>query len=64
MLERWYDIEIQVRDSSLARQHLVAAFHDEATGDVLKRIALALGARVERRGRVAVFTPRARTTNR
>jgi transmembrane sensor len=58
VLERWYDITIQLRDTTLAAERFVAVFDNEATADALQRIALALGARVERRGRVAVFSRR------
>lgn len=64
VLERWYDVEIQVSDSALAQQRFVATFQDEATPDVLNRIALALGARLVRHGRVARFVARPHPSRR
>jgi transmembrane sensor len=52
-LRRWYGIELQV-DSSLAGRHLTASFAGEPVQQVLDVIALALGARIERRGDTAV----------
>ena len=49
-LERWYDVEIRLPDSALAARRLTASFQHEPIDLVLKRIALTLGARVERAG--------------
>jgi transmembrane sensor len=49
-LKRWYGVELVVTDSALLRRHFTGAFTGESTSRVLDVIALALGARVERRG--------------
>jgi len=52
-LRRWYGIELRAADPSLEARHLTAAFHGESTDEVLRVVALALGASVERRGDTA-----------
>jgi transmembrane sensor len=46
-LERWYNVEIRLADSALAKRRLTATFTNEPIDLVLKRIALTLGVRVE-----------------
>jgi transmembrane sensor len=52
-LRRWYGVELQVTDSALLRRHFTGSFAGEPAQRVLDVIALALGARVERRGDTA-----------
>lgn len=59
-VRRWYGVELRVADSALARRHLTASFRSEPVERVLEVIALALGARVERRGDTAVVRVPAR----
>ena len=47
-LERWYNVDIRLADSTLAVRRLTATFTNEPIDLVLKRIALTLGLRVER----------------
>ena len=54
-LRRWYGVELQVADASLARRHVTASFAGEPVQQVVDVIALALGARVEWRGSTAVL---------
>jgi transmembrane sensor len=54
-LRRWYGVDLQIADSSLAGRRLTATFADEPIDRVLQVIALALGARVERHDSVAVL---------
>jgi transmembrane sensor len=54
---RWYDVEIQVPDSTLAGRHLTISFDDEPLDTLLREIAAALNARVERQGRTVVLVP-------
>ena len=49
-LRRWYGVELRVTDSALLRRHFTGSFAGEPANDVLRAIALAFGARVERRG--------------
>ena len=50
-IRRWYGVELRVADSSLLTQHVTTTFDDNDSIDqVLKSLALVLGARVERHG--------------
>ena len=53
-LRRWYGIELQLADPSLASRHLTATFSGEPADRVLEVISLALGADIERHGDTAV----------
>jgi ferric-dicitrate binding protein FerR (iron transport regulator) len=53
---RWYDVDLQVADPALADRHLTISFENEPLDTLLKEIAAALNARIERRGRVLVLT--------
>jgi ferric-dicitrate binding protein FerR (iron transport regulator) len=57
-LGRWYDLDLQVRDSSVAARRLTASFSNESVPLVLERIALSLDLRVDRLGRTIVLRPR------
>lgn len=52
-LKRWYGVEIRVSDSALLRRHFTGSFTHESPNRVLDVLALALGARVDRRGDTA-----------
>ena len=53
-LRRWYGVELRVTDSTLLRRHFTGSFvAGEPATQVLEAIALALGARVDRRGDTA-----------
>ena len=56
-LRRWHGVELRVTDSALLRRHFTGSFVAEPTSRVLEVIALALGARVERRGDTAFIRP-------
>lgn len=49
-LRRWYGVELRVADSMLLRRHFTGSFVNESADRVVEVIALALGARVQRRG--------------
>lgn len=53
-LRRWYGVDLRVEDPSLAGRHLTAEFAGEPVDQVLRTIALSLGAEVERRGDTAI----------
>ena len=55
-LERWYDVEIALGDSSLARVPLTATFDDQAVDQALSVVAAALDVRYERHGRQVRLT--------
>jgi transmembrane sensor len=57
-LGRWYNLDLQVHDSSVAARRLTASFSDESVPLVLERIALSLDLRVDRQGRTIVLRPR------
>jgi ferric-dicitrate binding protein FerR (iron transport regulator) len=56
-LRRWYGVELQLADPALAGRHLTLTIADEPVDEVLRAIALALGATLERRGDTAVVRP-------
>ena len=49
-LHRWYGVELRVSDTALLRRHFTGSFSSEPVDRVGDVIALALGARAERRG--------------
>jgi ferric-dicitrate binding protein FerR (iron transport regulator) len=55
-LERWYDVEITLGDTSLARVPLTATFDDQSVDQALSVVAGALDARYERDGRQVRLT--------
>lgn len=54
-LRRWYGVQLRAGDAEVAGRQLTASFQDEPPGDVLRVVALALGADVEMRGDTAVL---------
>lgn len=55
-IRRWYGVDLHVADSSLLAQHVTTTFDDNDSVDqVLKSLALVLGARVERQGNSATI---------
>ena len=57
-LERWYDVEIEIADSSLARAPLIASFDNQPLDEVLRVLSRSLDARYTRQGRLVTFSPR------
>ncbi len=49
-MRRWYGIELELMDPSLANRHLTATFSGEPPDRVLEVLRLALGADIERHG--------------
>jgi transmembrane sensor len=58
-LRRWYGVELRVTDSALRQRHFTGSFANEPSSRVLDVIALALGARVDRRGDTVHIRPAA-----
>jgi transmembrane sensor len=58
-LRRWYGVELRVTDSALLRRHFTGSFVDEPASRVVDVIALALGARADRRGDTVYIRPAA-----
>jgi transmembrane sensor len=56
-IHRWYGVSLRVADSSLVNRHVTASFSGEPIDQVLKILALTLGARVDRQGDSAIVTP-------
>jgi transmembrane sensor len=56
-LRRWYGIELQVTDSALARRPLTASFGADPPREVVRVVALALGAEVRMHGDTAFLRP-------
>jgi len=57
-LRRWYGVELQAADSSIAARHLTAEFRGEPLDQVISELTLALDAGVERRGDTLVVRSR------
>lgn len=53
-MRRWYGIDLQIADPSLATRHITATFSGEPPERVLEVLRLALGADIERHGDTAV----------
>jgi transmembrane sensor len=53
-IHRWYGVTLHVADSSLLKRHVTASFAGEPIDQVLKIVALTLGAQIERRGDSAI----------
>ena len=49
-MRRWYGIDLQIADPSLANRHLTATFSGEPPDRVIEVLRLALGADIERHG--------------
>jgi transmembrane sensor len=59
-LDRAFDLDITLADSTLARDAVTAAFANESADQVLSAVTQALGASYQRHGRVVVITRRRR----
>jgi transmembrane sensor len=59
-LRRWYGIELQIADSSLAGKHVTTTFDGEPPQRVVEVLALILGATAEQRADTVVLRARAR----
>jgi transmembrane sensor len=59
-LRRWYGIELQVADSSLASKHVTTTFDEEPPKRVLEVLALILGATAEQRQDTVILRARVR----
>lgn len=57
-VERWYDAEIVVTDSALARTPVTVSFDNDPLGEIMDLLASSLDARVEQHGRVIRVIPR------
>lgn len=60
-LQRWYGVDLQITDSALARRTLTASFKGDSAAQVLRLIALALGAEVVQRGDTVLLQPQSAT---
>lgn len=55
-LSRWYDVDIVVADTALARRRFTGTFHEEPLDSVLRALAGPMHVRFERRGRIIMFS--------
>jgi transmembrane sensor len=55
-IRRWYGVKLQIMDSALVTRHVTATFNGEPVDQVLKILALDLGARIEQKGDSATVT--------
>jgi transmembrane sensor len=56
-LRRWYGVELRTADAALARRPLTASFAGESPRQVVRVVALALGAEVTMHGDTAILRP-------
>lgn len=56
-LERWYDVDIALSDSTLAGRRLTATFRHESLTQVLELLSLSLALHVDHHGRSIVLAP-------
>lgn len=56
-LQRWYGLELRIADSVLARRTLTASFRGDSATQVVRVIALALGADVVQQGDTVLLQP-------
>jgi transmembrane sensor len=56
-VSRWYDVDLQVPDPSLAARHLTITFDHEPLETVLHDMSAALNAHVERHGLTVILQP-------
>ncbi len=56
-LQRWYGLDLRVTDSSLARRTLTASFRGDSVAQVVRVIALALGADLVQHGDTVLLQP-------
>jgi transmembrane sensor len=54
-LDRWYDLDCRLADDTLGDLRLTASFQDEPASEVIRLVALSLGLRYERQGKVVTF---------
>lgn len=54
-LRRWYGLDLQIADASLARRTITASFHADSAPQAVRIIALALGAEMTQRGDTVVL---------
>ena len=54
-LGRWYDLDVQLADSTLGAKRLTATFKDEPPSQVLHLIAASLDVRIRQQGRVVTI---------
>ena len=59
-LERWFDVDIAIADSTLSHRRVQARFHNETLPQMLDALSLALGAGWSRSGRTVTLTPNSR----
>src|SRR5690606_20588558 len=56
-MERWYDLDITVTDSAIARDRVTITLDHALAGDALRRLSTVLGARLHRDGRAVRLLP-------
>jgi transmembrane sensor len=60
-LERWYGIDLQLGGAQLAAHRFTGSYNGQPDSTVVRELAAAIGARVERRGGAVVLVPLIRT---
>jgi ferric-dicitrate binding protein FerR (iron transport regulator) len=59
-LGRWFDADIRVASSTLARRRVSAVYSDPTLAGVLDALGATMGFTYERNGRVVTIRPKAR----
>lgn len=52
---RWYDVDVQVPEAGLATRLVTAQFSTQSPGEMIDALAIAVDARIERKGRVVTL---------
>ena len=52
---RWYDLDVRVPDTTLASRLVTAEFSTQSADEMIRALAIAMDATVERHGRVVTF---------
>ena len=52
---RWYDVDVRVPDAGLATRLVTAQFSTQSPGEMIDALAIAVDARIERKGRVVTL---------
>jgi len=60
-LERWYGIDLQLGGTQLTAHRFTGSYNGQSDSTVVRELAAAIGARVERRGGAVVLVPLIRT---
>ena len=58
VISRWFDLDVRVSDTTLARRLITADFPTQSADEMVATLAIAVHAEVEHNGRVLTFRPK------